>query len=187
MKQQKITTFKFNTLSKIVPLISHRILNKEFICNVLHNHVSYCLNVLKLHLNYQFKVLSCISGVDLIGFKYRFCVSYEVISLSYNTRFRIKTFVDEVTPLSSLTSIFINSDWFEREIWDLYGIYFNGHKDLRRILTDYGFEGFPLRKDFPLTGYTESRYNERKKRVISDRIQLTQEYRLFYSNLSFNN
>jgi len=185
MKQQ-ITTFNFKTLNQIVPFISYRISNKEFILNVLHNHLSYSLNILKLHLNYQFKVLSCISGVDLIGLKYRFCVSYEIISLVYNTRLRIKTFVDEVTPLSSLTPIFINADWFEREIWDLYGIYFNNHKDLRRILTDYGFEGFPLRKDFPLTGYTESRYSERKKRVISDKIQLTQEYRLFYSNLSFN-
>lgn len=184
MKKKTNSLILYYSLNKIIPLISYQFSNCEYFFNVLHNSLISSLTVLKLHINYQFKQLSCISGVDLLGFKYRFCVSYELLSLSYNIKIRLKTFINEITPLMSATNIYLNSDWFEREIWDLFGVYFNNHKDLRRILTDYGFEGYPLRKDFPLAGYTESRYNERKKRVISDRIQLTQEYRLFYSNLS---
>jgi NADH:ubiquinone oxidoreductase subunit C len=88
-------------------------------------------------------------------------------------------FVNEITSVPSIVNIFINADWWEREVWDMYGIYFDNHPDLRRILTDYGFESHPMRKDFPLSGYVEFRYDENKKRVIGEPIELTQEFRTF--------
>ena len=94
-------------------------------------------------------------------------------------RIRIKTIVNEFTSVDSVGSVFPSSFWYEREVWDLYGIWFNNHNDLRRILTDYGFEGFPLRKDFPLTGYTECRYDTEKKCVVNEPLELPQEFRSF--------
>ena len=111
--------------------------------------------------------------------KYRFCIAYDLLSLTFNTRLRIKIFVDEIGTVPTLTSVFINSNWWEREIWDLFGIFFINHKDLRRILTDYGFKGHPMRKDFPLTGYIEIRYNDFGKRLRYERVSLAQEYRIF--------
>jgi NADH:ubiquinone oxidoreductase subunit C len=124
-------------------------------------------------------LLSCISGVDLIDQKYRFCLSYELLSIVYNIRLRVKIFINEISTVPSLFKIFINSNWWEREVWDLFGIYFINHPDLRRILTDYGFEGHPLRKDFPLSGYIELRYNIITKRIVSESLELSQEFRLF--------
>ena len=94
-------------------------------------------------------------------------------------RIRVKVFLDELTPVPSITNIYKSSCWMEREAWDMNGIFFENHPDLRRILTDYGFEGHPLRKDFPLSGYTEVRYDDSQKRVISEPIEMTQEYRVF--------
>jgi len=91
----------------------------------------------------------------------------------------VKIFFDEITFIPSLTRIFINANWWEREIWDLYGIYFKKHPDLRRILTDYGYEGYPLRKDYPLSGFMEFRYSENKKRIVGEPLQLSQEFRTF--------
>jgi NADH:ubiquinone oxidoreductase subunit C len=124
-------------------------------------------------------LLSCISGVDLLEKKYRFCISYELLSIVYNSRLRVKLFIDEISTIPSICSIFINSNWWEREVWDLFGIYFSNHPDLRKILTDYGFEGHPLRKDFPLTGYLELRYDIALKRMVSEPLELTQEFRVF--------
>ena len=92
---------------------------------------------------------------------------------------RVKLFIDEITSVFSVVTLYINANWWEREIWDLYGIYFENHPDLRRILTDYGFEGHPMRKDFPLSGYVELRYDESKKRVVTETVELTQEFRVF--------
>lgn len=124
-------------------------------------------------------MLSCISGLDFLYSKYRFSLAYELISLKFSNRIRIKIFANEVTPINSVITIFKNADWWEREIWDLYGIYFSGHKDLRRILTDYGFEGFPMRKDYPLSGFVELRYDQNKKRVIVESLELAQNFRSF--------
>ena len=134
---------------------------------------------LKNHSHYQFKVLCDVTAVDYLNRTSRFEVVYNLISIRYNTRIRVKTFVNELTSIDSVSSIFPSSSWYEREVWDLYGIWFNNHKDLRRILTDYGFEGFPIRKDFPLTGYTESRYDVEKKCVVSEPLELSQEFRTF--------
>jgi NADH:ubiquinone oxidoreductase subunit C len=106
-------------------------------------------------------------------------VVYDLLSLVYNVRIRIKVFVDAVTPVFSVFSVYKCADWWEREVWDMFGIYFENHPDLRRILTDYGFEGYPLRKNFPLSGFVEVRYDEVYKRVITEPVVLTQEYRTF--------
>ncbi len=137
------------------------------------------MKILKAHINYQYKILTAISGVDLIGKKYRFAVVYELLSLTFNSRIRVKLFMDEISSGVSISNLYINANWWEREIWDLYGIYFENHPDLRRILTDYGFEGHPMRKDFPLSGHVEVRYDESKKRVITETVELAQEFRSF--------
>jgi NADH:ubiquinone oxidoreductase subunit C len=106
-------------------------------------------------------------------------VVYDLLSLTYNSRLRVKVFINEITAVPSACDIYINSNWWEREIWDMYGIYFENHPDLRRILTDYGFEGHPMRKDFPLYGYLEVRYDEGKKRVVLEPLELSQAFRQF--------
>jgi NADH-quinone oxidoreductase subunit C len=120
-----------------------------------------------------------VCGVDYPERKERFEVVYHLLSMSHNTRVRIKISTDEDTPIASAFGLWPAADWFEREAFDMFGILFSGHPDLRRILTDYGFHGHPLRKDFPLTGYTEVRYDEAQKRVIYEPVKLVQEYRNF--------
>jgi NADH-quinone oxidoreductase subunit C len=120
-----------------------------------------------------------VCGADYPERKERFEVIYHLLSMSANARVRIKITTDEDTPVASACALWPAADWFEREAFDMYGILFSDHPDLRRILTDYGFHGYPLRKDFPLTGYTEVRYDEAQKRVISEPVKLVQEYRNF--------
>jgi NADH-quinone oxidoreductase subunit C len=125
-----------------------------------------------------------ISFIDIAGADYpsraeRFEVVYHLMSPAQNTRVRVKLRTDEDSTVPSVTSVFIGADWFEREAYDLYGILFTGHPDLRRILTDYGFEGHPLRKDFPLTGFVEVRYDDEVKRVVYEPVELRQEFRNF--------
>ncbi len=126
-----------------------------------------------------FQVLVDITGVDYPERPERFDVVYNLLSLKHNCRVRVKTTTDEANPVPSVTGIFSAAGWFEREAWDLFGIYFSDHPDLRRLLTDYGFEGHPLRKDFPLTGYVEVRYDEAQKRVVYEPVKLKQEFRSF--------
>ena len=170
---------KFEELSKIVPILTYQRLADENTIIVSVDKLSFALKCLKLHFGYQYLMLSCISGIDFLGKNYRFSVVYDLLSLTFNTRLRVKVFVNEVTSIPSCVDTFINANWWEREVWDLYGIYFDKHPDLRRILTDYGFEGHPMRKDFPLSGYVEFRYDEAKKRVIGEPIELAQEFRSF--------
>jgi NADH-quinone oxidoreductase subunit C len=120
-----------------------------------------------------------ICGVDYPGREKRFDVVYHLLSPRHNSRIRVKVETDEVTPVPSVIDVFPAANWFEREAYDLYGILFSGHPDLRRILTDYGFEGHPLRKDFPLTGFVEVRYDEEQKRVVYEPVKLQQEFRTF--------
>jgi NADH-quinone oxidoreductase subunit C len=129
--------------------------------------------------NTQFKQLMDVCGVDWPGRDERFDVAYNLLSLTHNRRLRVLTRTDEATPVPSVTGVFSSADWWERETWDLFGIYFAGHPDLRRSMTDYGFEGHPLRKDFPLTGYVEVRYDQDQKRVVYEPVKLTQEFRNF--------
>ena len=127
----------------------------------------------------QFWSIIDITAVDWPSREKRFDVVYHLLSPRLNQRIRIKAETDEATPVPSIIDVFPGADWFERETYDLYGIPFTGHPDMRRILTDYGFEGHPFRKDFPLTGYVEVRYDETQKRVIYEPVKLTQEFRNF--------
>jgi NADH-quinone oxidoreductase subunit C len=127
----------------------------------------------------RFTVLCDICGVDYPQRPQRFDVVYNLLSMSRNLRIRVKLETDEEQPVPSCAGIFSAAGWWEREAWDLYGIYFSDHPDLRRILTDYGFDGHPLRKDFPLTGYVELRYDEDQKRVVYEPVKLKQEFRSF--------
>jgi NADH-quinone oxidoreductase subunit C len=118
-------------------------------------------------------------GVDYPSREKRFDVVYHLLSPHQNHRIRVRVVTDETTPVPSVTAIYPGADWFEREAYDLYGILFTGHPDLRRILTDYGFDGHPLRKDFPLTGFVEVRYDDAVKRVVYEPVRLNQEFRSF--------
>jgi NADH-quinone oxidoreductase subunit C len=126
-----------------------------------------------------FKVMVDLCGVDYPDRPERFEVVYNLLSLKLNQRIRVKVTSDEESLVPSITGVYSAAGWFEREAWDLYGIYFSDHPDLRRILTDYGFEGHPMRKDFPLTGYVEVRYDEEQKRVVYEPVKLKQEFRSF--------
>lgn len=127
----------------------------------------------------QFISIIDVCGVDYPERAQRFDVVYHLLSPQQNTRIRVRVATDEVTPVPSITGVFPGADWFEREAYDMYGILFSGHHDLRRILTDYGFDGHPLRKDFPLTGFVEVRYDEERKRVVYEPVKLAQEFRNF--------
>lgn len=127
----------------------------------------------------QFRLLMDLCGVDYPERPARFEVVYNLLSMKHNQRVRVKVATDEETPVPSIVPVFATANWYEREAWDLYGILFANHPDLRRILTDYGFEGHPLRKDFPLTGFVELRYDEEQKRVVYEPVTLTQEFRRF--------
>ena len=141
--------------------------------------VAKVLKTLRDDPDFRFTVLIDVCGVDWPEREQRFDVVYHLLSLTQNHRIRIKVMTDEDTPVPSVTGVFSAAGWYEREAWDLYGIVFADHPDLRRILTDYGFEGHPLRKDFPLTGFVEVRYDEEQKRVVYEKVKLTQEYRSF--------
>jgi NADH-quinone oxidoreductase subunit C len=126
-----------------------------------------------------FKQLVDVCGVDWPEREKRFDVVYNLLSLKNNQRVRVKVATDESTPVPSASSLFSSAGWFEREAYDLYGVWFADHPDLRRILTDYGFEGHPLRKDFPLTGFVELRWDDLQKRVVYEPVKLQQEFRRF--------
>jgi len=168
-----------NSILKILPIIRFELYRTESSFLVRTNLITEILTILKNHFNYQFKVLTCISGVDYPENLYRFKVVYELLSLKYNTRLRVKVLADELTPVHSVEKIFSAASWYESEIWDMYGVFFLNQENLTRLLTDYGFQGHPLRKDFPLSGFTESRYNVVKNRVVYENIEFAQEYRTF--------
>ena len=155
---------------------------------ILHNQLYLSINsedlldvilLLKTNKDTKFKQLIDITAVDYPENKKRFKIVYLLLSHEFNQRILISYFINENEKISSLVNIFPSANWMEREIFDMYGIKFNDHPDLRRILTDYGFEGFPLRKDFPLTGYNEVRYSEEEKKVIYEPVKLEQNYRNF--------
>lgn len=134
---------------------------------------------LKGDMQTQFVNLIDICGVDYPGREKRFDVVYHIMSPKLNQRLRLRVQVDEETPVPSVCDIYPGANWFEREAYDMYGILFTGHPDLRRLLTDYGFDGYPLRKDFPLTGFYEVRYDDEVKRVVYEPVNLRQEFRDF--------
>ena len=128
---------------------------------------------------FGFQQLLDLCGVDYPDRKERFEVVYHLLSMTRNARLRVKVSTDETQPVPSVISAYPAANWFEREAYDMYGMLFSGHPDMRRLLTDYGFEGHPLRKDFPMTGYVEVRYDEEQRRVVYEPVKLTQEFRTF--------
>ena len=158
---------------------SAEVINGEIVLRTTRLQVVSLLTYLRDDSACQFKILVDVAGVDYPERAERFEVVYQLLSLRYNARVRVKVTTDEKTPVPSVTSVFSSANWFEREVWDMYGVYFSDHPDLRRILTDYGFDGHPQRKDFPLTGYVEVRYDVEQKRVVYEPVKLNQAYRSF--------
>ena len=160
-------------------LESHGIAFDELTLVVAREAIIDVLKLLRDDARGRFEVLIDICGVDWPARAERFDVVYHLLSPRLNQRIRVKLSTDEATPVASAIPVFPAADWFEREAYDMYGILFSGHPDLRRLLTDYGFQGHPLRKDFPLTGYVEVRYDDEQKRVVYEPVKLTQEFRTF--------
>jgi NADH-quinone oxidoreductase subunit C len=142
-------------------------------------HIFETLKVLRDDEHCQFAILIDLCGVDFPAREKRFEVVYHLLSPRLNQRVRVKISTDEVMPVASVIDLFPSANWYEREAYDMYGILFSGHPDLRRLLTDYGFQGYPLRKDFPLSGDVEVRYDDEKKRVVYEPVKLNQEFRTF--------
>ncbi|MCP4328779.1 MAG: NADH-quinone oxidoreductase subunit C [Alphaproteobacteria bacterium] len=153
--------------------------NGELIIRARREGIARVLQFLRDDSTCSFKLLVDVCGVDYPDRAERFEVVYNLLSLNHNQRCRVKVSCAEDSPVPTVSGVFSVANWFEREIWDLYGVFFEDHPDLRRILTDYGFQGHPLRKDFPLTGYVEPRYDTEQKRVVYEPVKLVQEFRTF--------
>ena len=151
----------------------------ELSITVPANAILRVLTWLRDEPNMLFKELVDVCGADYPERDPRFEVVYHLLSMHHNQRIRVKVLTDEMTPVPSAIPAFRSASWFERETWDMYGIAFSGHPDLRRLLTDYGFDGHPLRKDFPLTGYVELRYDPEQQRVVYEPVKLQQDFRTF--------
>ncbi len=177
-----------NKIEDLEKKINSELTTKIKESKILHNQLYLSINsedlldvilLLKTNKDTKFKQLIDITAVDYPENKKRFKIVYLLLSHEFNQRILASYFINENEKISSLVSIFPSANWMEREIFDMYGIKFNDHPDLRRILTDYNFEGFPLRKDFPLTGHNEVRYSEEDKKVIYEPVKLEQNYRNF--------
>ena len=160
-------------------LIESRIAYGELTIRVPAARIVRVLTFLRDDPGLLFKELVDLCGVDWPEREQRFDVVYHLLSLHHNQRIRVKVRTDEFTPVPSVVPVFPTAGWFEREAWDMYGILFADHPDLRRLLSDYGFDGHPLRKDFPLTGYVELRYDDEQKRVVYEPVKLRQDFRSF--------
>ncbi len=156
-----------------------KVVNNSLVLFVAGEDLVRVLHFLRDNANCQFKQLVDVCGVDYPEREKRFEVVYQLLSLKYNKRVRVKVRASEDSLVPSVVKVFSSANWLEREVFDMYGVHFDGHPDLRRILTDYGFDGYPLRKDFPLTGYTEVRYDDDKKSIVYEPVKLDQEYRHF--------
>lgn len=166
-------------IKKLLPIIKLELYQNENIVVVSTNLACEVLTVLKNHFNFQFKVLTCISGIDYPENYYRFQIAYEILSLKFNSWLRIKILSNELISVWSINTVFLSAECWESEIWDMFGIYFINQYNLTRPLTDYGFQGFPLWKNFPLTGFTEIKYDFIKKRIVFESLEFSQEYNVF--------
>lgn len=180
-----MTTEKLQALADhIKASMAHEIIRQEItlgelIFTVPCDNLRDFIKFLKTDPQCEFQQLVDICGADYPDREDRFDVVYNLLSLKLNQRVRIKIMTPENMPVDTVTDIYSTAGWFEREVWDLFGIHFTGHPDMRRILTDYGFEGHPLRKDFPLTGFVELRYDETEKRIVYEPVKLVQDFRNF--------
>ena len=169
-------------LGFILPLVKIEFYNNQYCFFFKTLIFQIILKILKYHFKYNFNLLIFISGVDYPENKNRFKIIYEILSLKFNNRIRLKISVNEITQIYSVKKIFISAVWWEDELWDMFGIVFLKHKNLIRLLTDYGFQGFPLRKDFPLSGFIDLKYNLIKNRISYEKLELSQNYRIFNYN-----
>ncbi|MDB5599611.1 MAG: NADH-quinone oxidoreductase subunit [Xanthobacteraceae bacterium] len=160
-------------------VVGHTVANGELTLAASARDIVKVMTFLRDDPGCQFVNFVDVTAVDWPGRGRRFDIVYHLLSPRHNRRVRIKIETDEATPVASIIDVFRGADWFEREVYDLYGVLFTGHPDMRRILTDYGFEGHPLRKDFPMTGYVEVRYDDEVKRVVYEPVRLNQEFRNF--------
>ena len=168
-------------IDKALPgaLLGRSVVLGEIILQVAPDRLVQLMTLLRDDPACLYQQLATICGVDFPDRERRFEVVYNLLSLRHNKRVRVKVALGENETVPSVSSVFSSAGWFEREVWDLYGVWIADHPDLRRILTDYGFEGHPLRKDFPLTGFVEVRYDDEQKRVVYDKVRLAQEFRTF--------
>lgn len=171
-------------LLKIIPNylknnINLKLKSGDILIETEPQYVVALINFLKKHHALQYKTLIGITAADYPTKEKRFQIFYFLLSYKLNTRLIITLKTSDHKPVPSITSIYKGANWYEREVWDLFGVFFSNHPDLRRILTDYGFEGFPFRKDFPQTGFVEVRYDDEKKHVLYEELELAQEYRSF--------
>ena len=165
---------------ELVDVVSaSELVHGELILHTLPGQLTRLITFLRDDAHCLFTQLMDVTAVDYPARQLRFDVVYNLLSLRHNRRIRVKVATDENTPVPSLCAIYPSAGWFEREAWDMYGVYFSANPDLRRILTDYGFDGHPQRKDFPLTGYVEVRYDEAQKRVVYSPVKLNQAFRSF--------
>ena len=169
-------TFILNSCKYVT---NHEIINNELIITTKISNIYNLLDELKKMNDLNFEMLLDITAVDYPQRSKRFELVYNLLSLKNHLRLRVKIFLNDNEIVPSISKLYKSACWYEREVWDMYGVSFSGNNDLRRILTDYGFEGYPLRKDFPLTGFVELRYDEAKKKVVYSKVKLTQDYRNF--------
>ena len=175
-KINNLGTFILNSCKYVT---NHEIINNELIITTKISTIYNLLEELKKTDDLYFEMLLDITAVDYPQRSKRFELVYNLLSLKNNLRIRVKIFLNDNKIVPSISKLYKSACWYEREVWDMYGISFRGNNDLRRILTDYGFKGYPLRKDFPLTGFVELRYDEEKKKVVYSKVKLTQDYRNF--------
>jgi len=175
-----LLTIYRNYLKKNFPCLLTHTIHGELFLIVPTSKLTNLIYFLNKHSHSQYKILADICAIDYPWEKNRFKLYYNILSITFNSRLTIISALTEYSVLNSITFIYSAANWFEREIWDMFGIYFFNHFDLRRILTDYGFKGHPLRKDFPLSGYTEIRHSLNKNRILVEKLNLCQDYKNFY-------
>ena len=176
--------YKFNKISEnyivtIFPPLFYSVIRGEVIIKTLSIYHPFLIILLKMHRPFYYRQLIDITAVDYTKKKNRFEVNYQLLSILYKKRLCVSFNVFEEISIDSISFLYPSAGWYEREIWDMFGIFFHNHDDLRRRLTDYGFKGHPLRKDFPITGFVEVRYSDYNKRVVYEKVALAQEYRVF--------
>ena len=174
----RIFSFLINVFPKFLISIELKKNNLIYL-TIKKSYINFLLFFLKNSFNLRFKNFISICCSDNLDKKERFEVIYNLLSNKYNSRVFIKLFCKELDTVLSVSEVYKGSYWYEREVWDTFGVFFYNNKDLRRILTDYGFVGFPLRKDFPQTGYVEIRYDDEKKNIVTEPVELAQNFRSF--------
>jgi len=169
----------FNKINLIVPVIKINYVLFQICLNTTLYTFKIVCKVLKNHFKYYFKILTIISPIDYPNYFNRFSLIYDFLSIKYNNRLRLKILTNEIVPVYSINSVFISANWWEDESWDMFGIIFLKRKNLIRLLTDYGFKGFPLKKDFPLTGFVDCQYSNITNKICYNFLETSQKFRNF--------